>query len=97
MCLQVCPSIDQRPIQFYTDYIWTLDNVDGPYDSEFNRIAVDIEQFEHQGILTLGEYSIPFKTFNIREQEPIETGFNWFDISFYTAAIESIFGQEYQT
>ena len=36
-------------------------------------------------------------TYNIRETEPIETGFNWFDICFYTAAIEHVFGSEYQT
>jgi hypothetical protein len=36
-------------------------------------------------------------TYNIREDEPIETGFNWFDICFYTAAIEKVFGAEYQT
>jgi hypothetical protein len=27
--------------------------------------------------------SIPFKTFNIHEMNLCETGFNWFDISFY--------------
>jgi hypothetical protein len=36
-------------------------------------------------------------TYNIREDEPVETGFNWFDICFYTAAIEKVFGAEYQT
>jgi hypothetical protein len=36
-------------------------------------------------------------TYNIRETEPIETGFNWFDICFYTATIEKVFGSEYQT
>jgi hypothetical protein len=36
-------------------------------------------------------------TYNIREEEPVETGFNWFDICFYTAAIEKVFGSEYQT
>jgi len=35
--------------------------------------------------------------YNVRETEPIETGFNWFDICFYTAAIEHVFGAEYLT
>ena len=48
-------------------------------------------------ILKLGNYEIPFMTYNIREDEPIETGFNWFDICFYTTAIEKIFGEEYLT
>lgn len=97
LSIQVCPSIDQEPIQLYTDYVWSLTNVDGPYDYDFNRIGINIEQFEHQGILTLNQYLIPFKTYNIRETEPVETGFNWFDICFYTTAIEHVFGPEYQT
>ncbi|WP_192502058.1 hypothetical protein, partial [Flavobacterium sp. PL002] len=81
----------------YTDFIWNLKNVDGPFDKNFNIIEVNIENMEHQGIMNLGNYSIPFKTFNIREENPIETGYNWFDISFYAEAIEKIFGEEYTT
>ena len=36
-------------------------------------------------------------TYNVRETEPIDTGYNWFDICFYTAAIETVFGSEYKT
>lgn len=97
LCIQVCPSIEMAPIKAYTDFIWTLESVEGPFDNDFNKTTIDIANFEHQGILNIDIYSIPFKTFNIREQEPIETGFNWFDISFYTAAIGEVFGQEYKT
>lgn len=95
LCVQVCPSINMEPIKVYSDFIWALENVDGPYDSNFDKISIDIENVEHQGILTISEYVIPFKTFNIREQEPVETGYNWFDVCFYTAAIKEVFGQEY--
>lgn len=96
LCIQVCPSIDNEPIKLYTDFLWSLDNVEGPYDNEFNRTTIDIK-YEHRGLLTVDNKLIPFKTFNIREEEPIETGFNWFDISIYTSAIEQVFGDKHKT
>ncbi len=92
LCIQVCSSINTKPIQLYTNSFWTLDNIEGPFDKEFNKIQIPNEYYELQGLLTLDNYIIPFKTFNIREQEPIETGSNWFDISFYTATLDHVFG-----
>jgi len=97
LAIQVCPSEDNDPIKLYTDYIWTLKNVFGPFDVNHNSIPIDIQNIQHLGVLHLDGYAIPFMTYNIREDEPIETGFNWFDICFYTAAIEQVFGSEYQT
>ena len=97
LSIQVCPSIDNQPIKLYTDFLWSLDNVDGPYDNEFSKTSLEVANLEHRGLMTLENKLIPFRTFNIREDEPIETGFNWFDIYFYTAAIEQIFGNEYKT
>lgn len=97
LAIQVCPSADNEPIRLYTDYIWYLKNVEGPFDVNNNSIPIDIVNIQHIGILHLDDYEIPFMTYNIREDEPVETGFNWFDICFYTAAIEKVFGSEYQT
>ena len=97
LCIQVCSSLDVEPIKKYLDYIKSLENIDGPFNENFELTESNIENFEHQWILNLKDVSIPFKTFNIREDEPIESGFNWFNISFYTATIEKIFGEEYQT
>lgn len=97
LAIQVCPSIDNDPIKLYTDFIWTLNNVSGPFDEDFKTIETNIENFQHLGLIRLDNFEIPFMTYNIREDEPIETGFNWFDICFYTAAIEKVFGAEYQT
>jgi hypothetical protein len=97
LAIQVCSSADNEPIKLYTDFIWTLKNVEGPFDVNNNSIKIDIVNIQHLGILHLDNYSIPFMTYNIREDEPVETGFNWFDICFYTAAIEKVFGSEYQT
>jgi hypothetical protein len=97
LAIQVCPSADNEPIKLYTEFIWTLKNVEGPFDFDYNKISADIENIQHNGILTLDNYVIPFMTYNIREDEPIETGFNWFDICFYTTAIEKVFGAEYET
>ncbi|MFT3902917.1 MAG: hypothetical protein QM727_07065 [Niabella sp.] len=97
LAIQVCPSIDNDPIKLYTDFIWALNNVSGPFDEDFKNIKTDIENIQHRGLIKLGNFDVPFMTYNIRETEPIETGFNWFDICFYTAAIEQVFGSEYQT
>ncbi|MPR37031.1 hypothetical protein [Salmonirosea aquatica] len=97
LAIQVCPSIDNNPIKLYTDFIWTLNNVSGPFDEDFNSIQTDIENFQHRGLIRLDNFVIPFTTYNVRETEPIDIGFNWFDICFYTAAIEYVFGSEYQT
>lgn len=97
LAIQVCPSKNNDPIKLYTDFIWTLNNVLGPFDEDFKKIQANIENIQHRGLISLDNYVIPFMTYNIREDEPIETGFNWFDICFYTAAIEEVFGAEYQT
>ena len=97
LAIQVCPSTDNKPIKLYTDFIWTLNNIEGPFDLDYNLMSVDIANIRHNGILHLNSFAIPFMTYNIREDEPIDTGFNWFDICLYTAAIEKVFGAEYQT
>ncbi|MGE4347610.1 MAG: hypothetical protein AB7D46_09380 [Flavobacteriaceae bacterium] len=97
LAIQVCPSANNEPIKIYTDYIWTLKNVFGPFDVNHNSIPIEIKNIQHLGVMHLDDYVIPFMTYNIREDEPVETGFNWFDICFYTAAIEHVFGSEYQT
>ena len=97
LSIQVCPSLIMSPITEDTNYIKSLKNVDGPYNKDFELKAIEVEGYEHEWILNLENHTIPFKTFNIRESQPLETGFNWFDICFYTAAIEQIFGLEYQT
>lgn len=97
LAIQVCSSLENNPIKLYTEFIWSLKNVEGPFDKSFKLIEVDVENVQHNGMLNLENYNIPFLTYNIREDEPIETGYNWFDICFYTAAIEKVFGSEYQT
>lgn len=97
LSIQVCPSMNNDPIKLYTDFIWTLNNVSGPFDEDFKTIEPNIKNIQHRGLISLNNFVIPFMTYNIREDEPIETGFNWFDICFYTAAIEKVFGSEYQT
>jgi hypothetical protein len=98
LCIQVSSSIELEPIHSYTKYIWNLPNVEGPYDKNFDKVQLEEEPWmEYQGILNVNKYSIPFQTFNISENEPIETGFNWFDISFHTEAIEAVFGHGYNT
>lgn len=97
LAIQVCPSNNTDPIQLYTDLVWKLDNVKGPYNKEFNPVQTDIKQFRHEGLIQLGHHHIPFITYNVRETESEEPGFNWFDICFYTAAIQYVFGEQYQT
>jgi hypothetical protein len=97
LAIQVCPSMNNIPIKDYTNFIWNQEYIEGPFDESFNLISVDIENIQHRGLITFGDYKIPFMTYNIREDEPIDTGYNWLDICFYTSAIEHVFGKEYQT
>ncbi|HRC32998.1 MAG TPA: hypothetical protein PK736_06105 [Bacteroidia bacterium] len=91
LAIQVCKSADNIPIRLYSDFFWTQKNVEGPFDSNKTSIVFDIKNSNHHGILHLDNFTIPFKTYNIREEEPIETGFYWFDICFYTTTIEKVF------
>ena len=92
LAIQVSPSEETESIKKYLEYIFQLENVEGPYDPNFKEISLG--EYKNQGILWIDDKSIPFNTFNITEDKP---GFNWFDVSFYTATIEHIFGQHYQT
>lgn len=42
LAIQVCPSSDNDPIKLYTDFIWTLNNVSGPFDEDFKTIKQKI-------------------------------------------------------
>ncbi|TWI07277.1 hypothetical protein IP98_02979 [Flavobacterium cauense R2A-7] len=97
LSIQVCESSNNLPIQLYTDFVWSLENVLGPFNKEFDKIEINLKNIEHNGIVKFNNKYIPFLTFNIREESPVETGYNWFDICFYSSAIESIFGEEYTT
>ena len=97
LSIQVCESSNNIPIELYSNFIWNLENVIGPFNEQFNKIEVNIENNRHNGIVKFNNIHIPFLTYNVRESEPIETGNNWFDICFYASAIESVFGEEYQT
>lgn len=70
LAIQVCPSANNEPIKTYTDYIWTLKNVVGPFDVNHNSIPIDIKHIQHLGVLHIDNYAIPFMTYNIREDEP---------------------------
>ena len=96
LCIQVYPTVDTIPLKTYNDFFWSLDNISGPHNDKFEKVNVDIDNYTQEGILTIGDRQLPFKHFTIREANPIETGFAWFDISFYTATIEHVFQLEPQ-
>jgi hypothetical protein len=85
-----------KPWRLYQNFFWTLNNIDGPFDLNKTSIPFDIENSNHHGVLHLDNFTIPFMTYNIREEQPIETGFYWFDICFYTTTIEKVFGLTHQ-
>jgi hypothetical protein len=98
LSIQVCPSTEQLPITLFNEYVWNLPNVEGPYNSDYEKVELEAKPWmNYQGIINLDNHAIPFKTINIREDEPIETGYNWFDICFYAEAVEVVFGREYNT
>lgn len=96
LCIQVSPTVDTISLKAYNDFFWSLDIVSGPFNDRLEKVNVDIDNYTQEGILAIDGRQIPFKQFNIREAEPVATGFNWFDISFYTATIEHVFQLEPQ-
>lgn len=94
LAIQVSKSSEIEPIKKYFNYLWKLKEVEGPFDNEYNEIEQN--SYIQKGILCVENYKIPFTTFNIREESPVETGYIWFDICFSESAIEKIFGTDYQ-
>jgi len=97
LCIQVCPSLDNNPIILYTDFLWTQSNIEGPFEETWNgyiNTKVEYENSINNGLLNLDNYSIPFLTYNVREENPLESGFNWFDISFYEETLNKTFNVE---
>lgn len=96
LSMKITQSVDNNVVKIYTDYIWNLDNVYGPYDSDFNLIQTDVTIFQHNGVLRLDDYYIPFMTFCINDSESNEKGNTVFDICIDTTAVVRIFGSEYE-
>ena len=94
LAIQVCKSSETEPIKKYFDLLWELIDVNGPFDKDFNRI--DKYSYIQNGILNIENYKIPFTTFNIREENPVETGFIWFDLCFTESAIEKVFSEKFE-
>lgn len=93
LCIQVSNSSNNDIIQNYFDYFWNLPNIEGPFDENLNSVNKKLD-YRLEGILNIGEKTIPFINFNIREENPIETGSYWFDISFYISTIERVYQLE---
>ena len=45
LCIQVCPSSEMEPIKKYSNYIKSLEYVDGPFDDNFELTEFNIEDF----------------------------------------------------
>src|SRR4051812_35991163 len=90
LAIQVSPGIDNDSIPLYKKYFWSLPNVEGPFDTDMNHVSLSSSAYSDEGVLRLGELLLPFKTYYIKEAEPLETGFNWFDISFFTITIDHV-------
>ncbi len=55
---------------------------------------LEYENAVNYGVIKIEKYVIPFQTYNVREEHPLETGFNWFDICFYEETLNKIFEVE---
>ncbi|MFV0191227.1 hypothetical protein OBK29_15060 [Empedobacter falsenii] len=95
LCIQVSESSKNDIVQKYFDFFWNQPNVEGPFDNDLKPINKIID-YRLEGILNIENVKIPFINFNIKEENPIETGSYWFDISFYITTIEKLFQIEPQ-
>jgi hypothetical protein len=89
LCIQVSESTNDFIIQKYFEFFWNQPNVQGPFDENLNTINKKLD-YRLEGILNIENVEIPFINFNIKEENPIESGSYWFDVSFYITTIEKL-------
>ncbi|RYZ86207.1 MAG: hypothetical protein EOP04_14330 [Proteobacteria bacterium] len=92
LAIQVSESVDNEVVRKYKKHLWDLLYIDGPYDREMSPKDVEPDGYCEEGIVHLYGRSIPFITYYIKEESPVESGYNWFDVSFFTEAIDFVFG-----
>ena len=88
LSILVCSSEDELPIIDYTNYIWELSNINGPYNETFEPKAINFQE-TNTGLINIENLTIPFKSMFIQEAND---GTNWFDICFYTSTVEQVLG-----
>lgn len=98
LSIQVNENGVTNPFLEYSNYWWNQDDVEGPYDVDFNPIPFSPDQTELNGILTLGNVYLPFKISyyqwiwssaeNVRSFK--------YSISFSSEHIELVFGEEHK-
>lgn len=93
LAIQVSEDKNTKISLKYAQYIWSLNEVEGPLDAEGNLVEFDVEKYYHDGIVQLGKHIIPFRL-NVDKEEP---GSYWFGICFYSDAITKVFGSKYKT
>jgi hypothetical protein len=97
LSIQVCRSLDNNPINLYTDFLWKQSNVEGPFEETwdgYTNSALDYQNAVNYGVMTIDKFPIPFQSYNVREEHSEETGYNWFDISFYEETLNKTFDVE---
>lgn len=94
LSIEVSGNEDVRPVQDLIRHLFQLDFVKGPFNADFEAVALDLEYFENLGYIEVEGLQVPFQTFAI-----LETGFggcHWLDISVYAGIYEAVLGEEYQ-
>lgn len=98
LSIQIKENGVTNPFLDYSDYWWNQDEVEGPYDVDFNRISFSPDQTELNGILTLGNTYLPFKiSYNQWIWSTAENVRCFkYTISFSSEHIEQVFGEEHK-
>lgn len=102
LAICVCPSSNPLPLHDYIQHLWSLEELEGPYDNDFNLEPIEFERIGQSGLLNIEGFTIPVNNYIIKEEEEEEdpntsSANNWFDIGFYESAIDLVAGEEFQT
>lgn len=95
LSIQVKENGLMNPFLDYNNYWWNQDEVEGPFDADFNQISLPSDQTNFNGMLTLGDFHLPFKTsYNpwIWASDDDVKSYKY-TISFSSELIELVFGE----
>jgi predicted NAD-dependent protein-ADP-ribosyltransferase YbiA (DUF1768 family) len=93
IAIQVEDYDNNKKAKVLLEKLFQIENIIGPFDNNLENKKLDLEYYNNIGIIEINKKKLPFKIHHISG----DNGINWLDISIYTAMLEKVLGNKYQT